>query len=118
MKTFYFFSLVLLTFACDPIGLDEDITPKRGNTTGGDDEDPIIQGSVIFPEDSESDTLVMLMDIESSRILDFTLTNKAGRFCLKSPKQKDLAIRLVNPSGGFVTSDSFRTESLPLLLKV
>lgn len=119
MKTFYVFGLVLLVFACDPVNSDDEILPSQQSDTGGDDEDPIIQGEVIFPNDSSrSNTLVSLLDSKAEQVLYFTLTDLNGKFQFKLPRKEKFVMRVACPDGNFRETEPFGLETLPAILKV
>ena len=115
-KSTYIFGLIILVFACEPA---EDVVPNFKNTTGGDDEDPIIQGGVMFPDgSSDSDTLVSLINAHTKQVIEYTLTDEAGRFLFQMPSGENLLIEIVYPNGKFVRSEPFNTGKIPAILKV
>lgn len=115
------FGLVLLMFACDSITVDEDVIPAQRyeGDTGGDDEDPIIQGGIVFPDDfSESDTLVSVTNVETAEVIASALTDENGEFSFAIPRATLLRINLVSPDGYFRYTEPFTAEDLPALLVI
>ncbi len=108
-KTLFFASLALTAFACSPDANNEDVLPIERSTTGGDDEDPIIQGDT---------TLVSLIDANTLEILDYTLTDNRGGFELKLPEGKPLILRVICPDGHFRDSEAFDYESVPRIVTI
>lgn len=116
MKTFYLLGFVLLVFACDS---SDEVLPAQNNTTGGDDEDPIIQGSVIFPNGySEADVLVNVLEAKSGEILDFTLTDRLGEFRFTGKVRDKVILEIVCFDGTFRKSDPFEVDSIPLMVTI
>ncbi len=113
------FGLVLLTFACNPSTVDEEIIPieRYEGDTGGDDEDPIIQGGIVLPNDSTlSDTVVSITNVETAEVIASTLTDEYGEFSFTLPEKTMLRINIVASDGCFRYTNPFNTDDLPAIL--
>ena len=113
------FGLVLLTFACNPSTVDEEIIPleRYEGDTGGDDEDPIIQGGIVLPNDSTlSDTLVSITNVETAEVIASTLADECGEFSFAIPRKTKIRINIVASDGYFRYTNPFITDDLPAVL--